>query len=234
MTKLIKSLVALSLMSLTTIGVINHAQSTPAQAKARQTRVLKYTNVKATKVHAKKGYLYRTANLTKKVHNVKNYRHTTFTTTKKALVKKTNGKTTTYRYITNGKVKGWIWYGYVKKGYAAKSVKSYAIIMNRYVLGTELNNSMASFTDSKTYSQLGNNLNNRYYPVDSQAQYTKSLNALNKIHKLFANQFSKNVNKNLTAMIKKAKSDGFTAMHDSSQELETVRQSIAAEISSVK
>ncbi|MCW3777323.1 CAP domain-containing protein [Levilactobacillus namurensis] len=70
-----------------------------------------------TKVKVKKGTLYTSIRLTKKKANLAKakYRKLTYITGKQYAVKKANGKHARYNYIrsTNGKVKGYVWSGYV-------------------------------------------------------------------------------------------------------------------------
>lgn len=64
----------------------------------------------------------------KKTHSLSNYPNTTWEATKKMYMKKSNGVTYLYYYITNkGKsVSGWIWHGYLKTGVTSTTVLGYA------------------------------------------------------------------------------------------------------------
>lgn len=69
-----------------------------------------------------------TVTFSKKTHSLANYPNTTWEATKKMYLKKANGVTYLYYYITNkGKsVSGWIWHGYLKAGATATTVLGYA------------------------------------------------------------------------------------------------------------
>lgn len=96
-------------------------------AQASRTSVVRYTNIRDAKVHVAKGTMYTSAKLSKTAHYAKNYKYTTFTKTEQATVKK-NGKKAVYQYIKAGKIKGWIWHGYVKNGKASNGVLKYTNI----------------------------------------------------------------------------------------------------------
>lgn len=64
----------------------------------------------------------------KKTHSLANYPKTTWEATKKMYLKKANGVTYLYYYISNkgNTVHGWIWHGYLKAGATATTVLGYA------------------------------------------------------------------------------------------------------------
>lgn len=97
-----------------------------AMAHAKSAKVLSHKKLKKRTVHATKGDLYTSWKLSKISHHMKNYEHTTLYRTKQATIRKTNGKKAIYQYVKsiNGKVKGWIWRGYLKTGKAAKSKRT--------------------------------------------------------------------------------------------------------------
>ena len=59
-----------------------------------------------------------------KTHYLSNYPNTTWMATKKMYVKKSDGVTYLYYYVTNvsGSVHGWIWHGYLKAGASYESL----------------------------------------------------------------------------------------------------------------
>jgi len=93
------------------------AANVPALAKTKAAKIISTKAIKKTAYHAKFGYLYSSAKLTKKLHNATNYPNTTFYATKSTKVKRRNGKTAVYYYVKNkkGNVKGWIWHGNLSK-----------------------------------------------------------------------------------------------------------------------
>lgn len=111
------------LIGLFGVGGTVAVNGTTASAKTKAAKIVSYTNIKNTKVHATKGTIYTSAKLSKVAHYAKNYKTYTFTRTNQAKVKKNNGKVAIYQYIksSNGKVKGWIWHNDLKDGPATKS-----------------------------------------------------------------------------------------------------------------
>ncbi|WP_260339778.1 CAP domain-containing protein [Levilactobacillus parabrevis] len=111
------------------VGFVTNSTSSPSDSLSITAQAKKTVKVFATKklakkaVHVKKGNIYASAKLTKVTHNAKNYKHTTFYRTKQVKVVKTTGKKAVYQYIqtSNGKVKGWIWHGFLKNGKAPKA-----------------------------------------------------------------------------------------------------------------
>jgi len=101
---------------------MNSNSTDVAQAKTTSARVISSKKLAKHAVHAAKGHIYSSTRLTKTTHYAKNYKHTTFYRTKQAKVVKANGKKSIYQYIktSNGKVRGWIWHGYLKNGKAPK------------------------------------------------------------------------------------------------------------------
>lgn len=108
------------IVALTVFGGIGTAQNV-ASGASKAAKVISTKNLKNSKVHLSKGYIYSTSKLTKVSHNGQNYTHTTFTRYSQITVKKSNGKQAVYQYIRAGKVKGWVWHSYLKSGAAPSS-----------------------------------------------------------------------------------------------------------------
>lgn len=122
-TKLVKLLAGTALvLGGLAVGTGVSATTTTVQAKTKSTKVVKATYKKLSKkaYHVTTGTFYSTSKLTKANHYAKNYKHTTFYTYNQATVTRANGKKAVYYYVktSNGKVKGWIWHSYLKKGTA--------------------------------------------------------------------------------------------------------------------
>lgn len=128
-TKLVKILAGTTLaIGSLAVGTGISSNTTTVQAKTKSTKVVKAAYKKLSKkaYHVTKGTFYSTSKLTKKNHYAKNYPHTTFYTYTQATVTRANGKKAIYYYVktSNGKVKGWIWHSYLKKGVAPKKATS--------------------------------------------------------------------------------------------------------------
>ncbi|MFC6261740.1 CAP domain-containing protein [Levilactobacillus fujinensis] len=108
------------------IGGITSGVTPVAASQSTKAIVLKTTKVSATAYHATKGKIYHDTTLTKVAHNAKNYPRTTLYVTKHATIRKANHQRAIYYYIGKGKVKGWIWHGYLKAGKPAKKGTSVA------------------------------------------------------------------------------------------------------------
>lgn len=119
--------------ALFSFAIINHHINSTAAAKVASAKVLKVNSTAKATYHASKGYIYKNATLTKKIHNAKNYRQTIFYASKQATVKKSNGKTAVYYYITDKKnvVRGYIWRGNLVKAEVPMSQKSLVKLINR-------------------------------------------------------------------------------------------------------
>ncbi|WP_204122179.1 MULTISPECIES: hypothetical protein [Levilactobacillus] len=145
-TQLIKAVSALSVA----LFVGGAATTVSASAKAvkttgaRVTKITKNTHYKKStfkKAHPKQGVtLYSSRYLTKHVTS-KNTK--TFYSTESVRVKKSTGKTATYRYVKNakGSVKGWIWTGNLK-GKQGKVTK----VSNKMVIAPTTNVKIAKKT----------------------------------------------------------------------------------------
>ncbi|AQW22298.1 hypothetical protein PL11_002280 [Lentilactobacillus curieae] len=98
--------VVISVIGLTTIN---------SSAKSKGATVVSTRKIAKTPNRLVSGYLYTTASLTKKAHNADNYPRTTFYTYRSATIRKANGNKAVYYYVKNGngRVKGWIWRGYL-------------------------------------------------------------------------------------------------------------------------
>lgn len=134
------------------------------------TKVLKYSNIKNNPYNAISGYMYKHANLKNKVHNADNYPLTTFYTRKSVQVKRNNGNKAVYYYVINGngKVKGWIW-----RGYLVRKVQPVTTKINRIV-------SLVDSLTNKTLDQVISVLtafDNNY----SNSAFSNLLTALQKI-----------------------------------------------------
>lgn len=91
------------LIGLFGVGGTVAANGTVASAKTKAAKIVSYTNIKNTKVHATKGTIYTSAKLTKVAHYAKNYKTWTYTRTNQVKVKKSNGKIAVYQYIHSSK-----------------------------------------------------------------------------------------------------------------------------------
>lgn len=95
-----------------------------AQAKTKSKKVVKvkYKNLSKKAYHVTTGTFYSTSYLKKANHLGVHYKTTTFYTYKQGTVTRANGTKSVYDYVksSNGKVKGWIWHSYLKKGAPAK------------------------------------------------------------------------------------------------------------------
>lgn len=106
-------------------GVISWQLPSQVQAKSNY-QIVKRLYVANTAYHAKKsgknGYIWQTINHSRVVHNIKNYPNTTWQVSRQYVVQH-NGKNAVYYRIQgispkNNIVKGgYIWRGYLKKGY---------------------------------------------------------------------------------------------------------------------
>ncbi len=130
--KVVKLLAGITLLSGGLfVGASVNTSATPtitAQAKSKSTKVVKvsYKKLSQKAYHAKAGILYTTSKLTKVGHYAVHYKNTTFYTYDQGTVKRANGKKAIYYYVksSNGKVKGWIWHGYLTKGKAPAAKKT--------------------------------------------------------------------------------------------------------------
>lgn len=99
-----------------------------AQAKTKSKKVVKvkYKNLSKKAYHVTTGTFYSTSYLKKANHLGVHYKSTTFYTYKQGTVTRANGTKSVYYYVksSNGKVKGWIWHSYLKKGAPAKKTTS--------------------------------------------------------------------------------------------------------------
>lgn len=122
----IAKLIMVGVTSLSLVGTISNVPNLNASAKVRSSRQLSVKKIKKTAYHVYHGYMYSSTKLTKKTHNAANFPRTTFYATKSAKIKKPNGKTAVYYYISNksGKVKGWIWHSELKKIVSYKQAKA--------------------------------------------------------------------------------------------------------------
>jgi len=155
-TQLIKVASALSVAlfvgsTVTTVDVSAKAVKTTG---ARVTKITKNTHYKKSafkKAHPKQGVtLYSNRYLTKHVTS-KNTK--TFYSTESVRVKKSTGKTATYRYVKNakGSVKGWIWTGNLK-GKQGKVTK----VSNKTVIVPTTNVKIAKKTTVKVLKKTSN------------------------------------------------------------------------------
>lgn len=80
----------------------------------KKAKVVKYYHHNYQNLKLKKGYLYNSKTLTKKIHKAKTYRNHTFKSKTQVKLKKSNGKKALYYFVYSGKVKGYIWSGYIK------------------------------------------------------------------------------------------------------------------------
>ncbi|KRN23245.1 hypothetical protein FD14_GL000714 [Secundilactobacillus similis DSM 23365 = JCM 2765] len=79
---------------------------------------VKYKKLSKKAYHVTTGTFYSTSYLKKANHLGVHYQSTTFYTYQQATVTRANGSKAVYYYVksSNGKVKGWIWHSYLKKG----------------------------------------------------------------------------------------------------------------------
>lgn len=192
---LLKGAMALSFLGAGVVAADTFAQPITAQAKVRVTGWTT-NSMTSSSVHVSKGYMYSSQSLTKKVHNAANYTHTTFKRTLQATIKKSDGSKVVYQYISSGKVKGWIWHGYVKNGNApkaaAKSVNSYRLAMNKYIAGTYIHNGKA-IPKVTSFDKLADYLYSIGKPTNAK-KYAATITALENIEKLFGSKMKKSVN----------------------------------------
>lgn len=107
----------LLLIAAFSFGAIFTSQTTTTvDAKAQSAKVISEKKMPVKAYHARKGYIYSNATLTKIKHNAKNYPRTTFYAQKRVTVKQANGKKAVYYYVNNRSksVRGYIWHGYLK------------------------------------------------------------------------------------------------------------------------
>jgi hypothetical protein len=151
-TQLIKAVSALSVALFVggTVTTVDASAKAVKTTGARVTKITKNTHYKKStfkKVHPKQGVtLYSSRYLTKHVTS-KNTK--TFYSTESVRVKKSTGKTATYRYVKNakGSVKGWIWTGNLK-GKQGKVTK----VFNKTVIAPTTNSKVARKTISTSLS----------------------------------------------------------------------------------
>lgn len=119
-----------------TLGVSVVLAPTSVSAKTTAAKVVKTTTLKKTAYQTTGGYIYSSAQLTKKKYNAGKYLSTKFYATKSAKVKKTNGKTAAYYYVTssNKHIKGWIWKGNLQKVNQYTQEKKDVAAMKKIVL----------------------------------------------------------------------------------------------------
>jgi len=227
--KVAKGALALSLLGIGFTSAFTVSQPNSAQAKSH-THVLKYYNVRATKVHVSSGTIYSSATLSKKAHNARNYKYTTFTTTKKATIKKSNGKTASYQYISNGKVKGWIWSSYIKNGVAPRSFTSYKLAIQDAIASPTVD--ITSVDDARNFSDIYDSLSDEVNP-DTQKTYDADVVAFEKIHDIFKNRFTSAQNSHITSMINQAKNVSVDN-DNSSSALGSVGEALGEAISHLK
>ena len=94
-------------------------KSTPKSYKSKVYAVKQVNQHKFKKTYikySKGGYIYNSRTLKTWSHKGANYKHTKWSTNQSRTIKKSNGKTAVYYYITNKSngIKGWIWKGYLK------------------------------------------------------------------------------------------------------------------------
>ncbi|KRK89542.1 matrixin family metalloprotease [Lentilactobacillus sunkii] len=80
----------------------------------KKAKVVKYYHHHYQNLKLKKGYLYQTKTLTRKIHKAKTYQNRTFKSRTQVKLKKANGKNALYYFVYSGKIKGYIWSGYIK------------------------------------------------------------------------------------------------------------------------
>lgn len=107
------------------MGVVTLAAPTlPAAAKTKAAKVISTKKLAKTRYYANGGHLYTSTKLTKKAKHNFTLIKSPLSATKSAKVKKPNGKTATYYYVSQkkGTVKGWVWQGYLNrtKNYAQR------------------------------------------------------------------------------------------------------------------
>jgi hypothetical protein len=97
-----------------------------AKTKSKKVVKVKYKNLSKKAYHVTTGTFYSTSYLKKANHLGVHYKTTTFYTYKQGTVTRANGTKSVYYYVksSNGKVKGWIWHSYLKKGAPAKKTTS--------------------------------------------------------------------------------------------------------------
>jgi len=197
-------IVAIAAVSMMATGVLTAGtQPNVVSAKTKSAKVIKKTTYKPTKpVHVKKGYMYSSTKLTKRVHHMTNYKYTNFKMSAKATIKKSNGKRAIYEYLksSNGKIKGWIWHGYVTTGNAPKSFASYKLAYIDAVQGSGVSNYPDGVED---LYDIGEDLSS--YAAFSYELDT-DIPAITKVYNLFKNRFSASQNKHFTSMLNKVKS----------------------------
>ncbi|MFD1455140.1 hypothetical protein ACFQ44_05470 [Levilactobacillus lanxiensis] len=124
--------------TITTVGIItatlsvglvtlNASENTGAAlAKTKAVKIVKTKKLSGKAYRAKKGYLYKNKQLTKKSWSLKHHRKTTFYAKKQVTVKKPNGKKAIYFYVVtkNHRTKGYVWRGNLKRYVVKKSKKA--------------------------------------------------------------------------------------------------------------
>ncbi|MFD1454780.1 hypothetical protein ACFQ44_03655 [Levilactobacillus lanxiensis] len=180
-TQLIKAISALS-VALFVGGAVTTVDASAKAVKttgARVTKITKNTHYKKTafkKAHPKQGVtLYSSRYLTKHVTS-KNTK--TFYSTESVRVKKSTGKTATYRYVKNvkGSVKGWIWAGNLK-GKQGKVTK----VSNKTVIAPTTNTKIASKT---TYTKIKGSNTQDSFNLTSDAVSNTNYRGMKNVGKL--------------------------------------------------
>lgn len=121
-----KSFVKITIMTLMFSALAFSTNLTTTQAKIQPAKVVKTFNMPRNQVTVTHGYMYSNTRLTKRVHHLTNYRHTIFYTNKTVLLKKPKHQPQYYEYLKskNGKIKGYVYDGFVKLYQAPAKAKS--------------------------------------------------------------------------------------------------------------
>lgn len=148
----------LTVLSVAVTGASVATTNTTAYAKTKAAKVLKTSKFKTKhKVNVKGGWMYSSAKLTKKNHHMTHYLYTKFYASKNVTVRRASGKKATYTYIksTNGKIKGYLYSGYVMNKWPKKyDLKAYKADMLQKVNSYREKKGLNALERSDSYDEL--------------------------------------------------------------------------------